>query len=196
MQSNNKGATSPIDDEADQSAEVATNAISEIGSKGVRDHEAVAPGDETNDGGADNRETVLHIEKVDFRRPLSESGEPFRMSVRLAGAIGKRFGVPTPLPDILENGSMEPPPEWLSKEAKRPTSPLVRLQHENEERPFFRVHPVGGAVFCYADLARSLGPGRKCQIITRRWSLFTMRPKKLKNPCILFKNNIVAKSRS
>lgn len=55
---------------------------------------------------------------------------------------------------------MEPPPEWLPKEAKRTASPLVRIRPEKEERPFFCVHPVGGAVFCYADLVRALGPGR------------------------------------
>jgi len=38
-------------------------------------------------------------------------------------------------------------------------SPLVRLQAgEPERRPLFLVHPVGGNVLCYAELARSLGP--------------------------------------
>ncbi len=36
-------------------------------------------------------------------------------------------------------------------------SPLVELQHGEGRRPLFFVHPVGGNVFCYADLAHHLG---------------------------------------
>ena len=37
-------------------------------------------------------------------------------------------------------------------------SPLVELQHGDGRRPLFFVHPAGGNVFCYSDLARELGP--------------------------------------
>jgi hypothetical protein len=36
-------------------------------------------------------------------------------------------------------------------------SPLVGIQPAGERRPFFCVHPVGGDVLCYLDLARHLG---------------------------------------
>jgi thioesterase domain-containing protein len=35
---------------------------------------------------------------------------------------------------------------------------LVGLQTGGSQRPFFFVHPVGGSVFCYTELARALGP--------------------------------------
>ncbi len=38
--------------------------------------------------------------------------------------------------------------------------PLVLIQSAGRERPFFCVHPVGGNVLCYAELARQLGPER------------------------------------
>ncbi|HKH46593.1 MAG TPA: amino acid adenylation domain-containing protein, partial [Thermoanaerobaculia bacterium] len=41
-------------------------------------------------------------------------------------------------------------------------SPLVRLQSGGPGRPFFCVHPVGGNVLAYADLARELAPDRPC----------------------------------
>jgi len=36
-------------------------------------------------------------------------------------------------------------------------SPLIEIQPEGSKRPFFCVHPIGGHVYCYADLARYLG---------------------------------------
>jgi amino acid adenylation domain-containing protein len=39
----------------------------------------------------------------------------------------------------------------------REWSPLVEIQRGNSERPLFFVHPIGGNIFCYVDLARELG---------------------------------------
>ncbi|HZI16963.1 MAG TPA: thioesterase domain-containing protein [Pyrinomonadaceae bacterium] len=43
--------------------------------------------------------------------------------------------------------------------ASTPT-PLVNLQPEGDGTPFFCVHPVGGNVICYVELARALGSAR------------------------------------
>jgi amino acid adenylation domain-containing protein len=40
----------------------------------------------------------------------------------------------------------------------REWSPLVEIQRGNSKSPLFFVHPIGGNVFCYVDLARELGP--------------------------------------
>lgn len=39
-----------------------------------------------------------------------------------------------------------------------PPSPLVEIKPQGDKPPFFCVHPSGGAVACYYDLAHSLGP--------------------------------------
>jgi thioesterase domain-containing protein len=39
-------------------------------------------------------------------------------------------------------------------------SPLIEIQPEGSKRPLFCVHPIGGHVYCYADLARYLGVDR------------------------------------
>ncbi|HZI06338.1 MAG TPA: alpha/beta fold hydrolase, partial [Archangium sp.] len=44
------------------------------------------------------------------------------------------------------------------EEESGPWSPLVPLRRTGSARPFFLVHPVGGNVLCYAELARQLGP--------------------------------------
>lgn len=44
--------------------------------------------------------------------------------------------------------------------AQASQSPLVALQPAGDERAFFCVHPAGGHVFCYVELARLLGAER------------------------------------
>jgi thioesterase domain-containing protein len=39
-------------------------------------------------------------------------------------------------------------------------SPLIALRDGGDAAPFFCVHPSGGSVFCYLELARRLGPER------------------------------------
>lgn len=41
--------------------------------------------------------------------------------------------------------------------ARMPARSLIALQPSGSRRPFFCVHPAGGTVFCYRDLARCLG---------------------------------------
>jgi amino acid adenylation domain-containing protein len=44
------------------------------------------------------------------------------------------------------------------RKARGPESLLVPIQSQGSLPPFFCVHPVGGGVFCYRELARYLGP--------------------------------------
>jgi thioesterase domain-containing protein len=44
--------------------------------------------------------------------------------------------------------------------AGRAASTLVPIRAEGDRPPFFCIHPAGGDVSCYADLARELGPGQ------------------------------------
>jgi thioesterase domain-containing protein len=41
-----------------------------------------------------------------------------------------------------------------------PWSPLVPIRPAGAGTPLFCVHPIGGTVFCYRELAGALGPGR------------------------------------
>src|SRR5262249_37737822 len=49
-----------------------------------------------------------------------------------------------------------------------PTSEVVILKPDGAGPPFFCVHPVFGEVFCYAELARALGPNRPFYAIRAR----------------------------
>ncbi|HEV2705718.1 MAG TPA: amino acid adenylation domain-containing protein [Pyrinomonadaceae bacterium] len=48
-------------------------------------------------------------------------------------------------------------PAAVSHARTNTNSSLVRIQPQGARPPFFCVHPVGGGVFCYRDLARRLG---------------------------------------
>ncbi|HEX7331486.1 MAG TPA: amino acid adenylation domain-containing protein, partial [Pyrinomonadaceae bacterium] len=64
---------------------------------------------------------------------------------RVTGAAGSRISGP----EVVESRAQEGR-EW---------SPLVALQRgDNNRPPFFFVHPVGGNVLCYGELAFHLGP--------------------------------------
>ncbi len=47
-----------------------------------------------------------------------------------------------------------------SRPARSPLVPLVPPAEAGPGRPLFLIHPAGGHVFCYLDLARRLGPDR------------------------------------
>jgi thioesterase domain-containing protein len=59
---------------------------------------------------------------------------------------------------LFQGGTIEHLADLLRQQAgARPASPLVPIQPAGSKRPFFCVHPSGGNVLCYADLARQLG---------------------------------------
>ena len=80
------------------------------------------------------------------------------LSVRLVTAIERRLGVRLPLSGIFEMPTIERLASGLKEHLRpRDVSPLVVLRPEGKARPFFCVHPVGGNVFCYMELAHRLG---------------------------------------
>ncbi|HTK11197.1 MAG TPA: amino acid adenylation domain-containing protein, partial [Ktedonobacteraceae bacterium] len=73
--------------------------------------------------------------------------------------IEKQFGQVLPLITLFENPSIE----HLADLLRQPTIanqslPLVPIQTAGELTPLFLVHPIGGTVHCYLELARALGP--------------------------------------
>ncbi|HEX9942665.1 MAG TPA: amino acid adenylation domain-containing protein [Thermoanaerobaculia bacterium] len=52
------------------------------------------------------------------------------------------------------------PGEEPERPARRGAVGLVTIQPRGDQPPFVCVHPAGGTVLCYAELARELGPGQ------------------------------------
>ncbi|MEA2691482.1 MAG: hypothetical protein QOJ16_869, partial [Acidobacteriota bacterium] len=87
------------------------------------------------------------------------------LAVRLMSGIKREFGRDLPLSCLFEAPTVERLAILLHAEgtAEAPWSPLVPLTARDAaagRQPFFCIHPVGGSVFCYRELAAALGPGQ------------------------------------
>ena len=88
-----------------------------------------------------------------------ELGGHSLLAVRLMAGIEQTFRVKLPLSTLFEAptvrhlaGAVEGDPVWRSA--------LVRLHPGGSRPPLFLVHPAGGDVFAYVELARKLGTER------------------------------------
>ena len=83
------------------------------------------------------------------------------MALRLMARIRTRLGGELPLTALFRNPTVAGLARLLRQAAPRQRrEPLVEVQTGHGGIPVFFVHPVGGDVLCYLDLARELGPDR------------------------------------
>jgi thioesterase domain-containing protein len=72
------------------------------------------------------------------------------------GAIWTRFGMRLPLVDFLQESTIANLCSWLREGATHSPGCLITLQKGNSNAPIFIIHPQGGGVLCYLDLAKAL----------------------------------------
>ncbi|HEY1528469.1 MAG TPA: non-ribosomal peptide synthase/polyketide synthase [Candidatus Angelobacter sp.] len=103
-------------------------------------------------------EELLRVQPIGVRESFFEIGGHSLLALRLITRIRKQFGYDLPLAELFRSPSIESLAMVLRRKYdSRPESSLVALQAKGKNRPLFFVHPVGGHVLCYMDLARSLG---------------------------------------
>jgi thioesterase domain-containing protein/acyl carrier protein len=102
---------------------------------------------------------VLELEIVGVHDNFFELGGHSLLAVRLMAGIEKRLGRALPLVTLFAAPTLESLAAILSQDGGLPRrSPLVAVEPRGALVPFFCVHPVGGNVLCYVDLARHLAP--------------------------------------
>jgi len=104
-------------------------------------------------------ENVLQISPVSAQDNFFDQGGNSLVAVRLMSQIKREFGQELPISLLFQKST----PELLAVELLRRRwsglrSALVGIQPTGTKPAFFCVHPVGGEVVCYAELARQLGP--------------------------------------
>ncbi|HEX5748907.1 MAG TPA: non-ribosomal peptide synthase/polyketide synthase [Archangium sp.] len=106
-------------------------------------------------------EEVLGVAPVGVTDSFFELGGQSLLAVRLVAKLRERLGRTVPLAALFEGPTIEE----LAVRLRAGTLASVQgnrvtLQPEGTGTPVFWVHPVGGNVLCYAELARRLGTGR------------------------------------
>ncbi|MEM7583274.1 MAG: condensation domain-containing protein [Acidobacteriota bacterium] len=84
------------------------------------------------------------------------------LAVRLIAEIRSRLGVELPLPTLISSGTIASLARHMESQAESPIAwaPRVALQSDGSGTPLFVVHPAGGSVLRYVDLADRLGKGQ------------------------------------
>ncbi|TKC98038.1 non-ribosomal peptide synthetase/type I polyketide synthase [Polyangium fumosum] len=126
-----------------------------------RDANMLAPRDTTELALVRIWEEILSVHPIGVHDDFFALGGHSLLAVRLMTRIKEELGRTLPLAALLEGPTIEAMALKLrDHHASKRWSPLVTLQPSGRGRPIFFVHPLGGMVLCYADLARHLGNTR------------------------------------
>jgi thioesterase domain-containing protein len=125
--------------------------------RGEAEASFVAPRGETQQRLAGLWQELLAVERVGARDDFFALGGHSLLATRLMARIHDTFGAGLAVIDLFEAPTLERLAERIDT-GTRSTSPLVALRKGGARPPFFCVHPVGGSVLCYLELARRLAP--------------------------------------
>jgi amino acid adenylation domain-containing protein len=101
---------------------------------------------------------ILGINDIGIQENFFELGGHSLLAVSLINRIEQKLDKRLPLTSLFQNGTIASLAQLLAQETTQPaSSPLIAIQSQGNKTPFFAVHPIGGNVLCYADLARNLG---------------------------------------
>jgi thioesterase domain-containing protein/acyl carrier protein len=104
---------------------------------------------------------ILEVKNVGVKDDFFSLGGHSLMAVRLMARIREQYCQALPLSALFQYPTVERLASILRGQvAPSPYSPVVEIRSGNSRTPFFCVHPLGGEVVCYVDLARCLPTGQ------------------------------------
>jgi thioesterase domain-containing protein/SAM-dependent methyltransferase/acyl carrier protein len=101
-------------------------------------------------------ERALRVPAIDVRSSFFDLGGDSLLAIRVVGEATRVFNREVPITSLLQDPTIEGMAAALQA-TRGDWSPLVEIT-AGDETPFFCVHPAGGNVLCYAELARLVGP--------------------------------------
>jgi amino acid adenylation domain-containing protein len=104
-------------------------------------------------------EDLLEIQPIGVRDNFFSLGGNSLLVVSAIARIERHLGKRIPLTTFFQFPTIEGLTGFLRQQiADQPSTPLVPLNRNGSNQPFFCVHPVSGNIFSYVDLAHKLGP--------------------------------------
>ena len=97
---------------------------------------------------------LLNIESISTQDNFFDIGGHSLLAVRLIANIKSLLKISLPLVSLFQHPTIRSLSAALKNSQTSNWSPLVSINLEKAGNPFFCVHPVGGNVLCYRDLAR------------------------------------------
>jgi amino acid adenylation domain-containing protein len=103
-------------------------------------------------------ETLLGVRPIGIHDNFFDLGGHSMLAVKLMAEIETACGRRLPLNVLFQRPTVAHLAELIAKpNAANQASSLVLIQPVGKGAPFFCVHPAGGTVFCYRELAAALG---------------------------------------
>jgi thioesterase domain-containing protein/acyl carrier protein len=106
-------------------------------------------------------EDVLDVRPVGVSDSFFDLGGHSLLAVRLMALLQKRLGLDVPLATLFQGPTVEKLAAFCRNgSVAKPQSIAVPLQPRGAGAPLFCIHPAGGGILHYLDLARHLGEDR------------------------------------
>ncbi|MGE5400377.1 MAG: amino acid adenylation domain-containing protein, partial [Ignavibacteriales bacterium] len=104
-------------------------------------------------------EEVLNIHPIGIKDNFFDLGGHSLQAIRLMDLIQEKLNVTIPLVTIYQNPTIETLVPFLKEDKQQAKSSLlVELKPTGEKEPLFFIHPSGGSVHWYTELAKHIDP--------------------------------------
>ena len=105
-------------------------------------------------------QAVLGLDRVGVHDKFFELGGASISAMKLADRIRRTICSALPMSAIFQAQSIAELAAWISNDDNRANSPLVLMRPGGEAPPVFLVHPAGGSIIRYQDLAQAVPTAR------------------------------------
>jgi thioesterase domain-containing protein/acyl carrier protein len=106
-------------------------------------------------------ENIFSTSPISITDSFFDLGGHSLLAVRLVAQVRDKLKQTISLSALVQGASVESVASLLRQRTDlTPESPVVAIQPAGSKTPFFCIHPIGGNVFCYMELARLMGSDR------------------------------------
>lgn len=104
-------------------------------------------------------ENVLAGRRLGVKDNFFEIGGHSLLAARLVSQVQQKLNVQLPLSALFQGPTIAEMATLIRQQRQDAGGPVVAIQPEGHKRPVFCVHPAGGNVLCYYEMAQYVGKG-------------------------------------